>query len=96
MTHLFIPLNQMYEIMLRCWDRDPNLRPCFSTVSDVLEKQLESSVRRLYVDLSDAFSKQVGASKTVHLSSPDYLNMMNSSNYVNLRKSMEGNRSAKH
>lgn len=79
---------------MQCWNSDPNIRPDFSTLSNMLEKQLESSVKRLYVDLSDAFSKQVSATQTdvACMPSPDYLNMMNSSNYVNLRKSMEENR----
>lgn len=80
--------------MQKCWQSDPMTRPDFNTLTELIETQLESSVRRLYVDLNDSFNKQVRATKIVGSQSPDYMNMMSSSNYVNVRKSMEENKIA--
>ena len=71
--------NKIYEIMKDCWLHDPTGRPDFITLADTLGSQLDTSVRRHYIDLNDAY---VASNNTTE--SPDYLSMMSPVNYVNV------------
>ena len=70
---------QIYDIMQECWFHDPNARPDFMRLSELLGQQLEATVRRHYIDLNDSY---VQANATTE--SPDYLSMMSPVDYVNV------------
>jgi FMS-like tyrosine kinase 1 len=44
-------------VISQCWDGDPNKRPNFSELSDMLGDFLEESVRQHYVDLNDPYQE---------------------------------------
>lgn len=70
---------KIYDIMVDCWLHDPPSRPNFTSLSENLGSQLETSVRRHYIDLNDAYIESNNAKQ-----SPDYLSMMCPVNYVNV------------
>ena len=60
-----------YEIMLKCWQADPDERPSFSTVVVLVSTDLERQAG--YLDFSfptDAFSPQDSKEKCLALPSP--------------------------
>jgi len=71
---------KVYDIMRECWLHDPTARPDFMRLSELLGDQLDSSVRRHYIDLNDAYV-QANVAAT---DSPDYLSMMSPVDYVNV------------
>lgn len=73
--------DQVDDVMRMCWHTDPNRRPSFDKLEEMLGSQLETSVRRQYIDLNDPHV-QSNASRTVE--SIDYLSMMANVSYANL------------
>jgi len=69
------------EVMRMCWLEDPNQRPNFATLEEMLGAQLETSVRRHYIDLNDPYV-QSNTQRTME--SVDYLTMMGNVNYANI------------
>lgn len=72
---------KLYEVMVECWARDPLSRPDFAALSETLGAQLESSVRRHYIDLNDSY---VQANRAGADGATDYLAMMSPVDYVNV------------
>ena len=69
---------EMYDVMDMCWKREPRDRPNFTDLEDILGGQIETSVRRHYIDLNEPYV-QSNAQRT-----DDYLNMMSSPGYINV------------
>ena len=74
--------NRVFDLMLECWQSDPTRRPTFSSMADVLGSLLESSVRRLYVDLNNSYIHS-NAEKTEQEIHPGYINMAYPAHYMN-------------
>lgn len=72
---------KVYEVMMECWARDPLVRPDFAALSEMLGNQLESSVRRHYMDLNDSY---VQSHQIANGQGPDYLDMVSPPDYVNV------------
>lgn len=70
---------KIYDVMMDCWLHDPPSRPNFTSLSEQLGSQLETSVRRHYIDLNDAYIESNNA-----VQGPDYLRMMSPVDYVNV------------
>lgn len=49
--------NIIGEIMFNCWKSEPNERPTFSQLEEMLGNQLESSVSSYYLDLNAPYAK---------------------------------------
>ena len=49
--------NYFGEIMAKCWEMDPNERPTFSQLEEIISGQMESSVSSYYCNLNDPFKK---------------------------------------
>ena len=73
--------NQMYKIMRNCWHADALQRPDFNDLEDQLGDQLELAIRRHYIELNEYY---VLNNNQKSASSPDYLNMVRSADYVNV------------
>ena len=73
--------NHVDEVMRMCWLTDPNRRPNFASLEDMLGVQLETSVRRHYIDLNDPYV-QLNTNRSGE--SIDYLSMMGPVNYANI------------
>ena len=73
--------NHVDKVMRMCWLTDPNQRPNFADLEEMLGVQLETSVRRHYIDLNDPYV-QANTNRTED--SIDYLSMMGNVNYANI------------
>lgn len=78
------------NVITQCWDGDPNRRPTFSQLSDVLGDFLEESVRQHYVDLNDPYQEM----NRIIFESGDYVTMkrpssdaLNGEEYTSMRSS---------
>ena len=80
--------NQIDLMMQHCWKAEPQKRPDFNQLEQLLSKLLDESVRHHYIVLNDAYML-VNEMKTT--TSPDYLSMMSSTNYENIRSSVHIN-----
>uniref|UniRef100_T1IKX3 receptor protein-tyrosine kinase n=1 Tax=Strigamia maritima TaxID=126957 RepID=T1IKX3_STRMM len=71
----------IYEIMQDCWQADPKDRPTFTDLVDRLGDQLESSIRKYYMDLNNTYMVMSESSNN-----NDYLTMEDSDtpNYMNV------------
>ena len=49
--------NSFYEIMNSCWKTDPNERPNFNQLEDMITNHLESKVSSYYCNLNDSYEK---------------------------------------
>ncbi len=49
--------NFIGEMMVNCWQKEPNDRPTFSQMADVIAKQIESVVGIKYLNLNGAMSE---------------------------------------
>jgi hypothetical protein len=49
--------NFIGEMMKNCWEKEPNDRPTFSQMADVIEKQIEFVVGIEYLNLNRAESR---------------------------------------
>ncbi|CAG0882849.1 unnamed protein product [Darwinula stevensoni] len=47
-----------YEMMRRCWDADPNVRPTFSTLSAWFGEMLHESERLYYMEKNKPFEEK--------------------------------------
>jgi len=70
--------NDIYDVMDNCWKANPNERPTFQDLEDILGDQLEASVRQHYIDLNDPYDRANA------LRTDDYLVMKNNPGYVNV------------
>ena len=61
------------DIMTRCWSEDPETRPEFKELTDVIGNILESSVRLHYVDLNDPYQQM---NEVLFANNDGYLSMM--------------------
>jgi len=66
------------EVMRMCWHSDPIQRPSFDQLDEMLGSQLETSLRRQYIDLNDPYV-QSNVDRT-----EDYLSMMADIGYANV------------
>jgi hypothetical protein len=51
--------NFIGEMMKNCWQKEPNDRPTFSQMADVISKEIESVVGIDYLNLNGAISENV-------------------------------------
>ncbi|PSN38777.1 hypothetical protein C0J52_18673 [Blattella germanica] len=72
----------IYEVMLSCWETNPDERPSFMDLAEILGNKLEESVRMRYIGLNDPYMN-MNAEWLQGLQN-DYLSMMNSPTYRNM------------
>lgn len=74
--------DEIYTIMMDCWQARPILRPSFTELVHTLGSMLEDSVRKHYVDLNEPYVHMNNRwqSQAGH---QDYLGMLNSPTYSN-------------
>lgn len=53
---------EIYDLMLKCWSRDPKSRPSFKICKDVIGEQLKFCCRRWYDDLVDILNDKESTS----------------------------------
>ncbi|XP_063227857.1 vascular endothelial growth factor receptor 1-like isoform X2 [Bacillus rossius redtenbacheri] len=72
---------EVYQMMLDCWQAQPTQRPSFTELSEQLGAMLEESVRAHYIDLNDPYTVMNTQRLQDH---SDYLSMMAAPTYDNL------------
>ncbi|GLG93183.1 Protein sevenless [Gryllus bimaculatus] len=72
----------LYRVMLRCWEANPVRRPPFDELADGLGAFLEESVRNHYLDLNNAYIDM--NEQWQRDGATDYLGMLGAPDYSNL------------
>ncbi|KAK3920398.1 Vascular endothelial growth factor receptor 1 [Frankliniella fusca] len=75
--------DDLYAIMMDCWQARPILRPSFTELVDTLGSMLEDGVRKHYVDLNEPYIQMNNQWKN-ESGHDDYLGMFSSPNYSNV------------
>jgi FMS-like tyrosine kinase 1 len=71
--------NEIYKIMLRCWNADPLRRPSFTEIADNIGLLLEDNVRKYYMDMNKCYILM----NNHHTDEEDYLLMMKPPDFEN-------------
>ncbi|XP_047522609.1 vascular endothelial growth factor receptor 1 isoform X1 [Pieris napi] len=71
--------DRLYDVMLKCWEKKPTMRPSFSELQVILGSFLEDNVRNHYVDLN-AMYMDINARSDQE----DYLAMVSAPDYNNI------------
>lgn len=70
--------------MRDCWNADPDKRPHFSEISDVIGNYLDESVKQHYIDVNEPYMEMNKKMKVLHYSNVEKLSLEESQNpYVN-------------
>ncbi|XP_026765009.2 LOW QUALITY PROTEIN: vascular endothelial growth factor receptor 1 [Galleria mellonella] len=72
--------DRLYDVMRKCWEHKPTMRPSFTQLQELLGSFLEDNVRNHYVDLNSSCMDTNAKNETQE----DYLAMMSSPDYNNL------------
>ncbi|XP_052126084.1 vascular endothelial growth factor receptor 1 [Frankliniella occidentalis] len=75
--------DDLYTVMMECWQARPILRPSFTELVDTLGSMLEDGVRKHYVDLNEPYI-QMNNQWQNESGHNDYLGMFSSPNYSNV------------
>ncbi|XP_050417001.1 vascular endothelial growth factor receptor 1 isoform X1 [Patella vulgata] len=81
--------DEIYQIMLRCWDASPDKRPSFVQLVNIMGDFLEANVKQYYLDLNSTFSKMLDESGADEEAEKDgYLKMSGSTDYTPMSVAM--------
>ncbi|XP_050672599.1 vascular endothelial growth factor receptor 1 isoform X2 [Leptidea sinapis] len=72
--------DRLYDVMRRCWEQKPTVRPTFSQLQEILGSFLEDNVRNHYVDLNSSY---MDTNLRVE-GQEDYLAMVTAPDYNNI------------
>ncbi len=67
--------NFIGEMMTNCWQKEPNDRPTFSQMADVIVKQIESVVGIAYLNLNGPLSENGLTKEIIYLIEMNRLEM---------------------
>ncbi|XP_063591900.1 platelet-derived growth factor receptor beta-like, partial [Penaeus indicus] len=73
--------DDLYSLMLQCWQEDPTRRPTFSALSEALESILEPEVKQNYENMNQHYQR---LNKERFKEETDYLDMFIRPDYQNL------------
>ncbi|XP_072158763.1 vascular endothelial growth factor receptor 1 isoform X2 [Bemisia tabaci] len=73
--------NDIYSLMLECWEAKPSSRPSFTALAEKFGNLLEDRVRSHYTNLNEIYQRINSEEISSH--GADYLAMMSSPSYVN-------------
>lgn len=74
----------LYQVMLDCWNTEPESRPCFTTLQGRLSKMLTAGDSKYYEDLQKAVEAKEALEKEEEEQESTYLNMVRNVDYANI------------